>query len=173
MFGSTHELLMKVERMQLEYANERLRAKDEQFAAECDRLRAVASGFRDKLEDMGHEMTVINNNLRKSMITVERLSETNQKLADELLLLRGGIGRVKQEKVVEQEDDPLLAPDVIVHTEDGTRASDISALKPFLDNYEKALEAIGREVDVSRVTPEALAAATPKSVEDWKEEHAI
>jgi hypothetical protein len=88
----------------------------------------------------------------------------------DLVILKGaGRVRTEQEKPPEAQE---LRPDVEI-TDAPTDISDRrNLIKQAADEYERALAAIAAEVDVSKVTPEAVAAAVPQTLEDWKREHA-
>jgi hypothetical protein len=96
--------------------------------------------------------------------------QTIKTAMSDLVILKGaGRVRTEQEKPPESQE---LRPDVEI-TDAPTDISDRRSLvKQAQDEYERALAALAQEVDVSNVSPEAVAAAMPASEEDWKREHA-
>jgi hypothetical protein len=88
----------------------------------------------------------------------------------DLVILKGA-GRVRTE--AEKPHEPQeLRPDVEITDAPTDMADRRSLIKQAADEYERALAAIAKEVDISKVTPAALAAAVPASPEDWEKEHA-
>jgi hypothetical protein len=124
-------------------------------------------------------------NQLESVKTVNAALELRLKLLSELvtsqqrtintamsdLVILKGAGRVRTE--AEKPHEPQeLRPDVEI-TDAPTDLTDRRRLvKDAEEEYERALAALVKEVDVSRVTPAALAAAVPASPEDWEREHA-
>jgi hypothetical protein len=107
-------------------------------------------------------------NLLSDLVTSQQ--QTIKTAMSDLVILKGaGRVRTEQEKSPEAQE---LRPDVEI-TDAPTDISDRrNLIKQAADEYERALAAIAAEVDVSKVTPEAVAAAVPQTLEDWKREHA-
>jgi hypothetical protein len=143
MFKRTHELLMEIEALKRGHLEADLAQAKEQ------RDRVLHSAF--ELEQI-----------------VASQQSTIAKLTAELLLIRGFIPK-REEK---PEEHPLAFfnnPDITVaeESENGTRRK---ADEESVEAARRALEAILAD-PIPTVTPEALAAATPTSLEDWKKEH--
>jgi hypothetical protein len=104
-----------------------------------------------------------------SDLVVSQQKTISMAMSDLVILKGAGRMRTEQEKPPEPQE---LRPDVEI-TDQPTDISDRRSLvKQAADEYERALAALAAEVDTSNVTPAALAAAVPASVEDWKREHA-
>jgi tRNA C32,U32 (ribose-2'-O)-methylase TrmJ len=122
----------------------------------------------DKLEERGylHKQTL--NQLKSAMDSLRVVLDTNKKITSELLLLRGGIGRVRTEQNKTEDVDPLLMPDIVVS--DDTSMTNETKEKAVAEARE-ALEKLLAGFDEA-IPEEVVTAATPESEQDWKEEHA-
>jgi hypothetical protein len=156
MLSTTHEALLKslrdvhaaqlqVERLKLQQAQEQLESG-----------KAVNAALELRLK------------LLSDLVTSQQRT-INTAMSDLVILKGAGRVRTEAEKPHEPQE---LRPDVEITDAPTDMADRRGLIKQAADEYERALAALAKEVDVSKVTPAALAAAVPASPEDWEREHA-
>jgi len=147
-----------------------LRSLRDVHAAQEQVFRLKMSQLREELEAEIYEADQFRVQLKAASELIVSQQKTISMAMSDLVILKGaGRIRMEQDKPPELQE---LRPDVEI-TDQPTDISDRRKLiKDAEAHYERAIAALEREVDTSRVTQEAVAAAIPESLEAWKEEHA-
>jgi hypothetical protein len=104
-----------------------------------------------------------------SELIVSQQKTINAAMSDLVILKGAGRVRTEQEKPPEAQE---LRPDVEITDQPTDLPDRRDLVKQAAEEYERALAALAKEVDVSNLTPAAIAAAIPASPEDWEREHA-
>jgi hypothetical protein len=104
-----------------------------------------------------------------SELIVSQQKTINTAMSDLVILKGAGRVRSEQQKPPEPQE---LRPDVEITDQPTDLPDRRQLIKDAAEEYERALAALAAEVDISDVTPAAVAAAVPESLEAWKEEHA-
>jgi predicted ribosome quality control (RQC) complex YloA/Tae2 family protein len=108
--------------------------------------------------------------LKASSELIHSQQKTISMAMSDLVILKGA-GRIRSEQDKPPEPQELR-PDVEITDQPADIPDRRKLIKDAEAEYERAIAALEREVDTSQVTPEAVAAAVPESLEAWKEEHA-
>ena len=156
MLSTTHEAL--------------LRSLRDVHAAQQEVFRLKLAQLQEKLDEKIYEASQLQVRLKVASELIVSQQKTINTAMSDLVILKGA-GRVRTE--AEKPHEPQeLRPDVEITDAPTDIADRRSLIKDAEEEYERALAAIAKEVDVSKVTPAALAAAVPASPEDWEREHA-
>lgn len=178
MLTRTHDLLTKS--LQDAYATElrleRQKAEEAQKAlgqlhkAHCDLLEARLSFATEKLAASDrYNRTLIAEKL-ELITTIRSQQETLRTAMQDLVILKGGAGRLRNEQRPKQAEPEALAPDVEITDEHSP--TDIKSRQDLLQEAEREYQRIIQGLPTPKVSREALDAAIPDSPEDWRKEHA-
>jgi hypothetical protein len=118
-------------------------------------------------EDRSYQAQV---RVRKLELLVASQQETIKTAMSDLVILKGA-GRVRSEQ--EKQPPPVeLRPDIEITDAPTDTEARRQLLKEAREEYDRALERLSQEIDITNVTAEAAKAAIPESPEAWRREHA-
>jgi hypothetical protein len=147
-----------------------LRSLRDVHAAQQEVFRLKLAQVQEKLEAEMYERSQLQVRLKVASELIVSQQRTISTAMSDLVILKGA-GRVRTEQGKPPEAQELR-PDVEITDQPTDLGDRRNLVKQAAEEYERALAALAREVDVSNVTPAAVAAAIPESLEAWKEEHA-